>query len=179
MKLLKAALLLMSVALFIAALCAFDGAQRIRESAASLERDTLAARAQIGQQEPRKETLANELDDVLRVEESIAAARKQCCADAKLLEDLILAGKSKRKIGYLTFDDGPYADKTGRLLELLDSYGIKATFFVVGKGRGEAELAYITAQALAGHTVANHTYTHIMRGGVACIPRRSDSRRQC
>lgn len=56
---------------------------------------------------------------------------------------------------YLTFDDGPGAH-TDRLLDTLDKYGVKATFFVVNT-KNTAPLARM---AEAGHTIAIHSYTH-------------------
>ena len=56
---------------------------------------------------------------------------------------------------YLTFDDGPGA-QTPRLLEILDKYNAKATFFVVNTPFAST----ITQIAEAGHTLAMHTATH-------------------
>lgn len=57
---------------------------------------------------------------------------------------------------YLTFDDGPGAS-TGRLLDILDQYNVKATFFTTSM-YGYTE--YIAEEARRGHTVAVHTLTH-------------------
>ena len=58
---------------------------------------------------------------------------------------------------YLTFDDGPGAS-TSRLLDILDKYNVKATFFVVGVYPG---YFYNIKRAYeAGHTIAVHSYTH-------------------
>lgn len=59
------------------------------------------------------------------------------------------------KVIYLTFDDGPSAH-TARLLDVLDLYGVKATFFVVNTGY----MHLLPRMAAAGHTIAMHTYTH-------------------
>jgi peptidoglycan/xylan/chitin deacetylase (PgdA/CDA1 family) len=59
------------------------------------------------------------------------------------------------KIIYLTFDDGP-SKHTERLLEVLDKYGVKATFFVVNYGYKEM----IAKEAAAGHSVGVHSLTH-------------------
>lgn len=62
------------------------------------------------------------------------------------------------KTVFLTFDDGP-SDNTVKILDLLDQYGAKATFFVTGTnitGR-EALLKDIVQR---GHTLAVHTYSH-------------------
>ena len=56
---------------------------------------------------------------------------------------------------YLTFDDGPGA-QTPRLLEILDKYNAKATFFVVNTPFAST----ISDIAAAGHTLAMHTATH-------------------
>ena len=59
------------------------------------------------------------------------------------------------KIVYLTFDDGP-GKYTSQLLDVLDKYNVKATFFVVNTRYTDL----ITREAEEGHTVAVHTYTH-------------------
>jgi peptidoglycan/xylan/chitin deacetylase (PgdA/CDA1 family) len=57
---------------------------------------------------------------------------------------------------YLTFDDGPSQGTTNVILDILKSEGIKATFFVTGKGPD----SLIKREYDEGHTVALHTYTH-------------------
>lgn len=59
---------------------------------------------------------------------------------------------------YLTFDDGP-SIYTDDILDILDSYNVKATFFVVGKEGTDAEeaLQRIVAE---GHTLGMHSYSH-------------------
>lgn len=61
---------------------------------------------------------------------------------------------SGKKIIYLTFDDGP-STYTSKLLNILDKYGIKATFFVTGNNTN-----LITQEKNRGHTVCIHTYSH-------------------
>jgi len=60
----------------------------------------------------------------------------------------------------LTFDDGPDPEVTPRVLELLASNDWRATFFVVGR-RAEKHPALLRSIATAGHTIGNHTYSHI------------------
>src|SRR6185437_4519199 len=59
----------------------------------------------------------------------------------------------------LTFDDGPTAGSTDRILDLLGEMNVKAGFFVIGRNvEGEPELLRrIDAE---GHLVGNHTYDH-------------------
>ena len=59
------------------------------------------------------------------------------------------------KTVYLTFDDGP-GPYTDELLDVLDRYGVKATFFVVGRGH-KAEMQRIVEE---GHSIAIHSITH-------------------
>lgn len=61
---------------------------------------------------------------------------------------------------YITFDDGPNAATTPRLLRLLDQLHIPATFFCVGDNVRRYPEHYRAILA-AGHTVGNHTYHHI------------------
>lgn len=64
----------------------------------------------------------------------------------------------KENTVYLTFDDGP-GENTLEVIDILDKYDVKATFFVTGK---ESEQDRNTVKTLyeKGHTVAPHTYTH-------------------
>lgn len=61
---------------------------------------------------------------------------------------------------YLTFDDGPIPQVTPWVLDLLDSHGIKATFFLVGDNvRRSPELFEEIKQR--GHSWGNHTMHHL------------------
>ena len=59
------------------------------------------------------------------------------------------------KVVYLTFDDGPSA-YTSELLDVLDAYGAKATFFVVGSGSGNMMRQIVKR----GHSIGIHTVSH-------------------
>ena len=64
------------------------------------------------------------------------------------------------KAVYLTFDDGPIPEITPWVLDLLDKYNIKATFFLVGDNvrKHPEEFKMIVER---GHKVGNHTFNHI------------------
>ena len=67
------------------------------------------------------------------------------------------------KAVYLTFDDGPIPESTPWIVETLDRYGIKATFFMVGDNvRKYPELYQLLKDH--GHRLGNHTHNHI--GGI-------------
>ena len=59
----------------------------------------------------------------------------------------------------LTFDDGPDKRNTDEILDILNEYGIKATFFVIGKNC-EENPEIIKRIASEGHEIGNHTYSH-------------------
>jgi peptidoglycan/xylan/chitin deacetylase (PgdA/CDA1 family) len=66
----------------------------------------------------------------------------------------------KERAVYLTFDDGPIPEVTPWVLALLESYSIKATFFMVGDNiRKHPEEFRMVVDA--GHRIGNHTYNHI------------------
>jgi peptidoglycan/xylan/chitin deacetylase (PgdA/CDA1 family) len=66
-----------------------------------------------------------------------------------------------------TFDDGPHPIHTKRLLDVLDRFGVKATFFVNGywldqtrRRNGPRVQALVRRAYEAGHTIGNHTFSH-------------------
>ena len=66
--------------------------------------------------------------------------------------------RSSMKIA-LTFDDGPHPYRTNDILDLLEKYKIKATFFVVGENVSYYSEPFKRTVAL-GHEIGNHTYHH-------------------
>lgn len=65
----------------------------------------------------------------------------------------------KEKVLYLTFDDGPCPTSTEFILDCLQQYNAKATFFCLGKNVREYPSLYKNIID-AGHAVGNHTYNH-------------------
>ena len=106
------------------------------------------------------------------LDKQISEEEKKYYATIKKLEDKILAKESDKKIAYLTFDDGPYYN-TYKVLDILDKYDVKATFFTQS---GNGSNCYDNKKANCyelykeyakrGHTIANHTYTHNIFGGL-------------
>ncbi|MBE9115825.1 polysaccharide deacetylase family protein [Lusitaniella coriacea LEGE 07157] len=65
---------------------------------------------------------------------------------------------NQRKIIALTFDDGPWGD-SARILDILQDYRVKATFFVLG--RNVQQYPELTRRmAEEGHALGNHTWNH-------------------
>ena len=59
----------------------------------------------------------------------------------------------------LTFDDGPDAEHTPRVLDILAAHGARATFFLIGE-RAVRAGALVRSIAAAGHDLGNHTWSH-------------------
>ncbi len=81
--------------------------------------------------------------------------------DTTLSEEEMKELQSKRgygKVVCLTFDDGPSAN-TQKILDILNQYNVKATFFVVAK-TDEESLSRYRAIVDSGNTIALHSYTH-------------------
>ncbi|MDO4466248.1 MAG: polysaccharide deacetylase [Bacillota bacterium] len=75
----------------------------------------------------------------------------------KRMVHVLPSPEMNEKIMYLTFDDGP-SEVTAEVLDVLDRYGVQATFFVTGYGQPYNDL--IKRAYDAGHTIGLHTYTH-------------------
>jgi len=71
---------------------------------------------------------------------------------------LVRAPADGRRV-YLTFDDGPDAGWTPRVLDILAANNIRATFFVVGRA-ARRDAGIVRQVADAGHEVENHTWSH-------------------
>ena len=59
----------------------------------------------------------------------------------------------------LTFDDGPHPKETHEVLDVLDKYNVKGTFFVVGK-HANWYSEPLKRAAKEGHEIGNHTFSH-------------------
>ena len=81
-----------------------------------------------------------------------------CCPLAQAWGRGFHRGPRGRREIALTFDDGP-SECTPAVLDVLQHYGLRATFFVCGKNV-EQFPALLRQVAAAGHEIGNHTYSH-------------------
>ena len=80
---------------------------------------------------------------------------------ARFFPDMLWRKESEpgEKVAYLTFDDGPTPEMTIDLLRLLASFGVPATWFMIGAHmRARPDLAHEIIDR--GHSTGNHTLTH-------------------
>lgn len=68
--------------------------------------------------------------------------------------------RKKQRVVYLTFDDGPIPEVTPWVLDTLDKYGIKATFFMVGDN-ARRHPWLVEDIKKRGHSYGNHTMHHL------------------
>lgn len=64
------------------------------------------------------------------------------------------------KAVYLTFDDGPIPEATPFILDVLDRFNARATFFMVGENVDKYPHLFQEVKR-RGHRIGNHTYNHI------------------
>ncbi len=90
-----------------------------------------------------------EVEEAAKAEESITGI---------MVEDIKTHGENK--IAFLTFDDGPSEHVTMQVLDILDTYNVKATFFVLGSmcEKNGNVLKEIHARK---HSIGIHSYSHI------------------
>ena len=75
----------------------------------------------------------------------------------EVMKEIGTSEQSSQKIVYLTFDDGP-SSNTKKILDILDKYEAKATFFVTGTHQ---KYNYLIKEAhQKGHTIGLHSYCH-------------------
>ena len=68
-------------------------------------------------------------------------------------------GPARPSTVYLTFDDGPHAEHTPRLLELLARHDANGTFFMIGEAAAQMP-ELVTRMHSEGHAIGNHSMTH-------------------
>ena len=118
------------------------------------------------------EDLINKEENIKNIDEEIKDIKDKYFSKLKEFETKVINNETNKKIAYLTFDDGPYYN-TYKVLDILDKYDVKATFFTttVNKQYCYDNKSYncfllYKEYAKRGHTIANHTYTHAIRKGL-------------
>ncbi len=76
----------------------------------------------------------------------------------RLVPTMLWKVDSKESV-YLTFDDGPTPKITEQILDILDNYGAKATFFCLGNN-AELYPELVSLIEERGHAIGNHSYDH-------------------
>lgn len=77
-----------------------------------------------------------------------------------LYQNVIVNGDTTKKNIALTFDDAPDENNTYKLLDILDSHGVKAAFFMIGATMNDSNISVVQRTNDAGHLVLNHSFNH-------------------
>lgn len=116
--------------------------------------------------------LNKEFDKLDNIDNDINDAKNEVFKLAKELEQKIINKETDKKIAYLTFDDGPYY-ATHSFLDVLNKYKVKATFFTIGRDKencydNRSQGCHELYKKIVdnGHTIANHTYSHLIFNGL-------------
>lgn len=145
----------------------------LKQDMAALQTQLLAWQAEVDERLffMEKQTEITEQETTLIDNGSVAELEEEeATANIELIENQIVWENVKqgarawnsdagiRKV-YLTFDDGP-SENTDKILDILDEYGVKATFFVVGKEGYTEEYQRIVEE---GHSLGMHSFSHKYR----------------
>lgn len=117
-------------------------------------------------------TIEEELTKIKNIDAEIELVRNEYYKTLKVFEDKVSNKEIDYKIAYITFDDGPYY-LTHKYLEVLEKYDVRATFFTIGldkekcyDNRSKPCQELYAKTASYGHTMANHTYSHLIFNGL-------------
>ena len=148
-----------------------DAKAKIKENQSAFAEEKAGLEERIKQAEDAKAATESELNTTKQAKESLESENSRLkkeitelkakkAAVAKYLNKTAVAQNPQPtgKVCYLTFDDGPSAN-TLKILEILDKYKVKATFFVVNDAHTKIE--YIKQIHAAGHTVGLHSSSHV------------------
>lgn len=81
-----------------------------------------------------------------------------CLLDSQIASAYSTLNKNDEKVIYLTFDDGPSV-MTDKVLDILKTNDVKATFFLIGN-QLKGQEAVVKRISTEGHSIGLHTYTH-------------------
>mgnify|MGYP001080608145 FL=1 len=136
---------------------------RLEQQMIVLQNNAAASVSNMSEESRLPEEQADVAEDVADIDGSWVTDQTEAAdiVEAAVLEDTHKwDGREDSSAGirrvYLTFDDGPSAN-TDRILDILNQYGVKATFFVVAKDGYTDQYRRIVED---GHTLAMHSYSH-------------------
>ncbi|MCM1188204.1 MAG: polysaccharide deacetylase family protein [bacterium] len=168
-KLKRYIIVLMTFGITVPFMLCFILAAQIRQlnrENAGLERQLERLSGLLQEQQAQLDGLSEELSVIGREKETAEEPEQEASGQA---QEPFPSGPEEEEDGetpeitaahkvYLTFDDGP-SIYTDDILDILDDYGVKATFFVVGK---ETDSAKEALQDIVdrGHTLGMHSYSH-------------------
>jgi peptidoglycan/xylan/chitin deacetylase (PgdA/CDA1 family) len=101
----------------------------------------------------------NSLTPAILFRYPLRAVRKVFSMTARKVIGTITHVSTTEPLVALTFDDGPHAEYTPRLLDILESYHARGTFFMIGEA-AQAHPELVRRIAAGGHAIGNHSWNH-------------------
>lgn len=142
----KIAALLLSLCFWTVSACAAQTAQTAETAAVPAETVETTAAETAETAEP--ETSAETAPAPTEASGATAAEKEEIMPD------------SERKVIALTFDDGPNTTTTNEVLDVLEKYGIKASFFLIGDNIDDESAKAVKRAYDMGCEIGNHSRTH-------------------
>ncbi len=138
-----------------------NGQSKLEEQAsvnASLEKENSSYKSELEKQSSEHESVVDKLNNKIDKLNKQLAAKKSTSTTKSNSGPVVIPKPipSTGKTVYLTFDDGP-SSYTPQILDTLDKYGVKATFFVKNGGKYNYLMGDIVNR---GHSIGLHTYSH-------------------
>ena len=145
---------------------------KLKNDYSNYQKELKKVEKELSSKETELKEIDNKVADYSKIDDTITNTKSEFFKMISNLENDIVEGKSDKKIVYFTFDDGPYFN-TYKVLDILDQYDVKATFFTISmNGQYCFDNKSVDCFQLykeyvkRGHTIANHTYTHAIKGGL-------------
>ena len=152
-------IVVMAITVFFMGLVSYAGIAPLADEAYHLRTD-------INQLSEEKTSLQEDVSELQKIASDPVKEKERYFENAVALENEIAEGISPYKAAYLTFDDGPF-NLTYEYLRVLKEHNTLGTFFVLGK---TDYLPVYEAIINDGHTLGNHTYSHLIRKGLYYSP---------
>ncbi len=129
--------------------------------------DTTAAESETTTAAVSEETTSEAVTEAA-TETTTEAAIEQTTAEAVSEETTAQSGddeemndsKEEKKLVALTFDDGPNTTTTNEVLDILEKYGVKASFFLIGVNINDDSAKAVKRAYDMGCDIGNHSKTH-------------------
>ena len=164
-------LIIIGVCIAMSTLIILD-ANNINKDYNELKNNLNELKKEVNDKKEKLNDINKTIADYEKIDSNIESTKLSYYSNIKKLEDLIVDGKSDKKIAYLTIDDGPYF-LSYEFLKVLDKYDILATFFTIGTGKKNCYdnksidcYPLYQEEAKRGHTMANHTFSHAINGSL-------------
>lgn len=155
-KMILSGLFLTILILIVLCACLLYGVLDLRKRMAAQEERSSAALSRQEELRNRYEQQNSELSRQLQ--EAINRLQKMEEQEEEEVQEVVQPQAEVEHKVYLTFDDGP-SKHTMEILDILDRYDVKATFFILGK-EDETSRERVREIVNRGHSIGMHSYAH-------------------